>query len=214
MTQEIAQTIAENIAHITGQIGAARLMAVSKNQPEHAIRAALDCGHRLFGENRVGDAEKKWPQLRADYPGCELHLIGSLQTNKVLAALKLFDVIQSLDRESLLLAILKYPDLAAAKKFFVQVNIGHETQKSGIAPERAADFVRLCAQTHKLNVVGLMAIPPAMCDPTPYFRQLAAMAADLGLPELSMGMSGDLDIAVACGSTMVRVGTAIFGARE
>lgn len=190
------------------------LMAASKQQPPEILMAAIADGQMLFGENRVQEAEKKWPPLRRKYPAVELHLIGPLQTNKARLALELFDVIQSIDREPLLAAIAKHADLAARRRFFVQVNIGREPQKSGVMPELADDLIAAAKNKYRLHVCGLMAIPPAAVDPVPYFRDLAAIAARHGLPQLSMGMTADMETAIACGSTMVRVGTGLFGVRR
>ncbi len=191
-----------------------KLVAVSKGMEESKIRDAIESGQTIFGENRVQESAQKWPKLRAEFPNLSLHLIGALQTNKVKEALDLFDCIHTLDRESLAREIMKHRDRLPGKKFLVQINIGHEPQKSGIAPESAGEFIKKCLQDYRLPVVGLMAIPPHGLDPRPYFRQLAGIAEKHALPELSMGMSGDFKDAIAMGATMVRIGAAIFGARN
>lgn len=193
--------------------GSVRLVAVSKVQPIARVEAVLEAGHRLFGENRVQEAEAKWPALRARFPGVALHLIGPLQTNKAKAAVGLFDAIHSLDREKL---ARKLADLAQARgaspDLFVQVNTGAEPQKAGVPPDAAEGFVAAC-RGMDLPVVGLMCIPPEGEDPRPHFALLAGLAARVGLEGLSMGMSGDFEAAIAAGATHVRVGSAIFGER-
>ncbi|VVT20886.1 Pyridoxal phosphate homeostasis protein [Sphingomonas sp. EC-HK361] len=188
------------------------LIAVSKTHPAEAIEPLLVAGQRDFGENRVQEAEEKWPALRARYPDVTLHLIGQLQSNKAADAVALFDVIHSVDRPSLVTALGKA--MAAGKRpdCFLQVNIGDEPQKGGCA---IADVPALLANAREagLPIVGLMAIPPADVEPAPYFALLAKMARDLGLSGLSMGMSADYETAVTLGATHVRVGSALFGAR-
>ena len=189
------------------------LVAVSKVQPLPRVAAILSQGQRIFGENRVQEAQGKWPAFRDSYPDVALHLIGPLQTNKARAAVALFDVIHTLDRISLanVLAGLAQsrgmtPDL------FIQVNTGAEPQKAGILPDLADDFIA-AVRALDLNPVGLMCIPPDGIDPVPYFAMLAAIAARNGLAGLSMGMSGDFEAAIAQGATHIRVGSAIFGDR-
>lgn len=195
--------------------GPVELIAVSKMQPLARIRAVLDQGHRLFGENRVQEAAGRWPALRADYPGITLHLIGPLQTNKVRQALELFDVIQTLDRDRL---ARKLADAAQARgacpPLFVQVNTGAEPQKAGILPESADAFIAAVRRDYQLPVVGLMCIPPVDQDPVPHFRLLRQIARRNGLAGLSMGMSADFETAIAEGATHVRIGSALFGDRE
>ncbi|WP_417308995.1 YggS family pyridoxal phosphate-dependent enzyme [Devosia sp.] len=192
-----------------------QLIAVSKTFDAEDIRPFLDAGQRRFGENRVQDAKQKWPDLRASYDGIELHLIGALQSNKAREAVALFDVIQTVDREKL--AGVLAAEMARAERqlpVFVQVNIGNEPQKAGIAPDEAVAFVERCRETHGLEVVGLMCIPPDGLPPGPYFAHLATLARDAGVSQLSMGMSGDYEIAVQMGATQVRVGSALFGKRD
>lgn len=190
------------------------LVAVSKQQPDEKIDAALDAGQRVFGENRVQEAISRWGHRRADYPDLRLHLIGPLQTNKVAEAVALFDVIEVVDREKLAAALAK--EMAKQDRHLpclVQVNTGEEEQKSGISPQETVAFVRHCQSHHGLNITGLMCIPPADEEPAMHFALLAKLAKTCGLAELSMGMSGDYLEAIKFGATSVRVGSAIFGAR-
>ena len=193
--------------------GSVQLVAVSKVQPLDRITAVLDEGQRLFGENKVQEAESRWPALKTRYAGVSVHLIGPLQTNKAKAAVGLFDAIHSVDREKL---ARKLADLAQARgaspDLFVQVNTGAEPQKAGVLPDATEAFVASC-RGMDLPVVGLMCIPPAEDDPAPHFALLADLARRMGLSGLSMGMSGDFEAAIAAGATHVRVGSAIFGER-
>jgi pyridoxal phosphate enzyme (YggS family) len=193
--------------------GSVQLVAVSKVQPLDRITAVLDDGHRLFGENKVQEAEGRWPDLMSRYPGVSVHLIGPLQTNKAKAAVGLFDAIHSVDREKL---ARKLADLAQTRgtspELFVQVNTGAEPQKAGVLPDAAEAFVATC-RGMDLPLVGLMCIPPADADPAPHFALLADLAGRVGVSGLSMGMSGDFEAAIAAGATHVRVGSAIFGDR-
>jgi pyridoxal phosphate enzyme (YggS family) len=189
------------------------LVAVSKTFAADAIRPLIAAGQRHFGENRVQEAAAKWPELLAEAPDITLHLVGRLQSNKAAEAVALFDVIHSVDRPSLVTALAKAQ--AAANKHpacYLQVNIGDEGQKGGCA---IADLPALLAQAREagLNIVGLMCVPPADVEPAPYFALLAEHARRLGLPGLSMGMSGDYETAALLGSTVVRVGSALFGRR-
>jgi len=189
------------------------LVAVSKKHPAEAVEELLAAGHRLFGENRVQEAEAKYPALKRRYPDLELHLIGPLQTNKVKEAVALFDVIETLDRPKLAHALAAEMARSGRKlPCLIEVNIGNEPQKAGIAPDQIDDFLALCRELG-LDVRGLMCIPPQDQDPVPHFKVLAAMGKRLGLGVLSMGMSGDFRQAIACGATHIRVGTAIFGSR-
>lgn len=218
-------TIAENLADILARIDAARkaaikpaaqtrLVAVSKTVPEAGIREALAAGQRLFGENRVQEAQAKFPPLKAEFPNLELHLIGPLQTNKVKEAVALFDCIQTLDRPKLADALAAERDKSGkCPKLFLQVNTGEEPQKAGVLPRETSDLI---AHARKLDLPleGLMCIPPVDDDAAPHFALLAKIGRDHGLTALSMGMSGDFELAIKFGATHVRVGTAIFGARS
>lgn len=210
--------IAANISTVQASIaeaGNAVLVAVSKTQPAEAIEAALQAGQKIFGENRVQEAEAKWPDLKARYPEIELHLIGGLQTNKTRAALALFDVIQTLDRPKLARAIRKEIDHGApAPCLFVQVNTGDEPQKGGVSLDELPSFLDLCHHDLALDVQGLMCIPPAGEEAALHFALLAKLARRHGLAGLSMGMSADYELAAAMGASHVRVGTAIFGSRQ
>jgi len=190
------------------------LVAVTKTMPAAAVEDAIEAGQRIFGENRVQEAQAKWPALKALHANLELHLIGPLQTNKVRDAVALFDVIETLDRPKLARALAEEMKRTGIRpRLFVQVNTGEEPQKAGIVPEETADFVALCRDTFGLVVDGLMCIPPFDEEPSMHFALLAKLAKELGLDELSMGMSGDFEKAIAFGATYVRVGTAIFGTR-
>jgi pyridoxal phosphate enzyme (YggS family) len=193
--------------------GSVRLIAVSKVQPAERVKAVLDAGHRVFGENYVQEAATKWPAWRDTYGPLELHMIGPLQSNKAKVAVELFDAIHTLDRPSLAqkLAALQQ-SRGSLPQLFVQVNTGEEPQKAGVLPADLSGFLRDC-RAMELSPVGLMCIPPEGEDSTPHFAMLAGMAADHGLTGLSMGMSGDFKAAIAQGATHVRVGSAIFGAR-
>jgi PLP dependent protein len=189
------------------------LIAVSKTQSADAIRPLIDAGQRRFGENRVQEAQGKWPELRETTPGLSLHLVGQLQSNKADEAVALFDAIHAVDRVSLVTALAKAMDKADRRPAcFLQVNIGDEPQKGGCL---VADLPALLAEARAANlpVAGLMCVPPAGLEAAPYFALLAKLARDHGLPKLSMGMSGDYETAVTLGATHVRVGTALFGAR-
>ncbi len=191
-----------------------RLIAVSKQQPLERVIAALDAGHRVFGENRVQEAQGKWPEFREKYSGIELHLIGPLQSNKAADAVALFDVIQTVDRPKIAAALAK--EMAKSGKnipVYIQVNIGAEEQKAGIAIEEADAFIKECREVHKLDVAGLMCIPPADQQPAPFFALLDKIANRNGLEKLSMGMSSDFEYAVQFGAHYVRVGTGVFGER-
>ena len=193
--------------------GSVRLIAVSKEQPDARVEAVLAEGHRLFGENKVQEAARKWPGFRAQYPGVAVHLLGPLQTNKARAAVETFEAIHALDRPRLAETLARLAqERGRCPDLFIQVNTGAEPQKAGVLPGEAEAFVAQC-RSLDLPVVGLMCIPPAGQDPTPDFTQLATLARNNGLSGLSMGMSDDFELAIALGATHVRVGSAIFGAR-
>jgi pyridoxal phosphate enzyme (YggS family) len=224
MTDNIA--IADNLAAIRSRIASAcsaamrdletvTLVAVAKTHPAEAVAAALAAGQRVFGENRVQEAQAKYPALKAKHPDLRLHLIGPLQTNKVKEAVALFDVIETVDRPRLAEALAaEMVRQHRSLDCFIEVNVGSEAQKAGIGPDEAADFIAECQNRWKLRVEGLMCIPPEDQDPVPFFLKLAEIAQKNGLRRLSMGMSADFEAAIGCGATHVRVGTAIFGARE
>lgn len=191
------------------------LVAVAKTHPAAAVAAALEAGQTVFGENRVQEAQAKYPELQRAHPELRLHLIGPLQTNKVKDAVALFDVIQTVDREKLARALAaEIVRQNRRLQFFVQVNIGEEPQKAGIAPRDVDAFIRLCRDELGLAPAGLMCIPPVERQPAPYFALLREIAQRNALTALSMGMSGDYESAIRLGATLVRVGTAIFGTRE
>ncbi|SOB80411.1 hypothetical protein SAMN06297144_1048 [Sphingomonas guangdongensis] len=209
--------VQDQIARATRVAGRAAeevtLIAVSKTHDAAAIRPLIAAGQRVFGENRVQEAQGKWPALRGETAGIALHLVGQLQSNKAGDAVALFDAIHSVDRSSLVTALAKAMDAADRRPpCFIQVNIGDEPQKGGCP---TADLPALLGEARQaaLPVAGLMAVPPAGVEPAPYFALLAKLARDHGLAELSMGMSGDVETAVTIGATHVRVGTALFGAR-
>ncbi|MBH9995641.1 MULTISPECIES: YggS family pyridoxal phosphate-dependent enzyme [Bartonella] len=191
-----------------------QLIAVSKTFGVEDIHPLLEAGQRVFGENRVQEAESKWPQLREEFPDLKLHLIGPLQSNKTKEAVQLFDVIETIDREKIA-KFLQEEMLKQNRKLpcYVQVNIGEEPQKAGIAPNEAVEFVKHCQNGHHLDIVGLMCIPPVGENPGPYFALLAKLAKEAEVKKLSMGMSADYETAIAFGATSVRVGSAIFGHR-
>lgn len=194
--------------------GSTRLIAVSKKQPLERVEAVLEQGHRLFGENRVQEAAGKWPALRERFDGVEMHLIGPLQTNKARQAMELFEAIHSVDRPKLTKTLARLAqELGACPMLLVQVNTGEEPQKAGVLPTDADAFIAEC-RGMDLPLAGLMCIPPAEEEPSLHFALLAKIAERNGLAELSMGMSGDFERAVALGATYVRVGSAIFGERD
>ncbi|MCZ4090981.1 YggS family pyridoxal phosphate-dependent enzyme [Sinorhizobium psoraleae] len=204
--------ISEKAAHRPEQ--AVALVAVSKTFDADAIRPVIAAGQRVFGENRVQEAQGKWPSLRLETPDIELHLIGPLQSNKAADAVALFDVIETIDREKIARAVsAEMKRQGRNLRLYVQVNTGLEPQKAGIAPEEAVAFVNLCRGDLAMNIEGLMCIPPVDENPGPHFALLAKLAATCGLDKLSMGMSGDFETAIAFGATSVRVGSAIFGSR-
>ncbi len=190
------------------------LVAVGKGHPAERSHAILAAGHRVFGENRVQEAEDKWPDLKAEFPDARVHLIGPLQTNKVRQAVALFDVIETVDRPRLAQALAREFDRSGRSlPCYIQVNTGAEPQKAGILPEDADDFIAQCREEFGLPVEGLMCIPPVDEEPSLHFALLREIAKRHGLEGLSMGMSADYPIAIAFGATLVRVGTAIFGTR-
>lgn len=194
--------------------GSVQLIAVSKVQPDARVRDVLAAGHRVFGENYVQEAAGKWPGFRAEFGAVAVHMIGPLQTNKAKVAVELFDAIHTVDRPSLAEKLAKLAQTrGACPQLFVQVNTGAEPQKAGVLPEAVDGFIASC-RAMDLAVAGLMCIPPDGAESSPHFTQLAQMAARNGLSGLSMGMSGDFEAAIGAGATHVRVGSAIFGARN
>ena len=222
----LVRQIAENIELVRQAIGKAAgaaerdpagvtLIAVGKVQPLERVEAALMAGQRVFGENRVQEAKGKWPDFRDRYEGIELHLIGPLQTNKVREAVELFDVIQTVDRPKLARELAKEIEKQGRRPAcYIQINTGEEEQKAGVSPADADGFIAECRDDLGLNVVGLMCIPPVDETPALHFAMLREIAKRNGIANLSMGMSGDFETAVEIGATHVRVGTAIFGARD
>lgn len=212
--QVIRDRIAQAELKARRPAGAVSLIAVSKTFAGDEIRPVLSAGQRLFGENRVQEAKAKWPDLRTETAGIELHLIGPLQSNKAREAVELFDVIHTVDREKIAAALAE--ELARQgrrPRLFVQVNTGLEPQKAGIDPRQAPAFVERCRSTFGLSIEGLMCIPPAEDLPGPHFALMAKLARELELAGLSMGMSSDFETAIKFGATHVRVGSAIFGSR-
>jgi pyridoxal phosphate enzyme (YggS family) len=221
-----ADAVATNLAAVKGRIAAAAraagrdpdavaLVAVSKTQPGEAVAAALAAGHRIFGENRVQEAQAKYPALKAAHPDLRLHLIGPLQTNKVRDAVRLFDAIETVDRPRLAEALAREMEHQDRRlPCFVEVNTGAESQKSGVLPEQADGFIALCRDRLRLPLAGLMCIPPEHEEPSPHFALLREIARHNGLQGLSMGMSADFELAIRFGATLVRVGTAVFGPRR
>lgn len=191
------------------------LIAVSKTHDGDAIRPVLDLGHRVFGENRVQEAQAKWPELKDEYEDIELHLIGPLQSNKTAEAVALFDVIHTVDRDKIARTIAGEMEKQGRKlRLFVQVNTGSEPQKAGIEPDETVSFVKRCQEDYGLEIEGLMCIPPVNENPGPHFALLRKLAGQLGLTCLSMGMSSDFETAIELGATHIRVGSAIFGERD
>ena len=210
----VKQEIALAAEAANREAGSVRLVAVTKTVPPDAIEAAIAAGQRCFGENRVQEAQRKYPELKVRHADLELHLIGPLQSNKARDAVALFDVIETLDRPKLARALAEEMERAGrCPRLFVQVNTGEEPQKAGIAPAETESFVSLCRETLGLTIDGLMCIPPLDQEPAMHFAMLAELAGKAGVKELSMGMSGDFAQAIQFGATYVRIGTAIFGER-
>ncbi len=221
-------TLAEKLAAVEADIQAAAegagrvradvtLVAISKTKTAADIQPFIDLGVRHFGENRVQEAAQKWPDVRRaagnQTRDIELHLVGPLQSNKTKQAVALFDVIQTLDREKLVHSLAPYADEEGFPRLYIQVNIGAEAQKSGVLPQNLVEFHDLCQKTG-LTIEGLMCIPPIDQAAGPYFALLGKLAAQIGVAGLSMGMSGDFAVGVGLGATHIRVGTALFGARD
>lgn len=213
--QIVKETIGK-AAETAGRDGAdITLIAVSKTRDFDDIRPVLEAGQKIFGENRVQEAQGKWPAIREEFPDTELHLIGPLQSNKARDAVALFDWVHTIDREKIAAAIAREMASQGKKlRCLVQVNTGLEPQKAGIDPTKAAEFVEKCRTRFHLDIQGLMCIPPVEEEAALHFALLKKIAADCGLPILSMGMSADYEKAIAYGATHVRVGTAIFGQRD
>lgn len=205
MLQDIKEQIPKNV----------RLIAVSKKQSEERVRAVLDAGHRIFGENRVQEASLRWGSFKKDYDNVELHLIGPLQTNKVKEAVSLFDVIHTVDREKLATKLAAEMQVQnRTLPCFIQVNTGEEAQKSGITPPELPDFLDFCRAEGGLTITGLMCIPPVDDLAMLHFALLKKLSHRHGLEHLSMGMSNDWEKAIEMGATHIRLGTAIFGERD
>ena len=210
--------VREHISRAAGDCGrdpaSVTLVCVSKTYPAEHLLPALDAGERVFGENRVQEAQGKWPQLRERYAGLDLHLIGPLQTNKAADAVAIFDTIETVDRPKIARALADATQkVGRCPRLFLQVNTGAEPQKAGVLPEEADAFVASCRGEYGLSVDGLMCIPPIDDQAAPHFALLATIAARNGITGLSMGMSADYELAIPLGATHVRVGSAIFGAR-
>ena len=204
--------------NLDGKYCETNLIAVSKQFPKETIQILINKGHKIFGENKVQEAQSKWIDLKRENPEkkIELHLIGPLQSNKANLALDIFDVIQTVDREKIALKLNKYLEekTDVKKKFLIQVNIGDEKQKSGIEENLVQQFFRWCSNDLKLNIIGLMCIPPFGEPPEPFFKRLRNLCDQLNLKHASMGMSNDFESAIEHGATFVRVGTGIFGERN
>ncbi|MEC9344385.1 MAG: YggS family pyridoxal phosphate-dependent enzyme [Pseudomonadota bacterium] len=212
--RDIVQRIQAAEAMSGRKPGTTALVAVTKTFGAESVLPVIEAGHRVFGENRVQEAQGKWPALKARFPDIELHLIGPLQSNKAGDAVKLFDVIETVDRDKIAAALAK--EMARQDRrpsLYVQVNTGQEPQKAGIAPGETLAFIERCREVHGLAIDGLMCIPPLDENPGPHFALLAKLAGEAGIASLSMGMSDDFETAVEMGATHVRVGSAIFGER-
>ena len=210
----VIQTIKNAAMNVERNPADVSLVVVSKTQPVKSIQLALDRGYSVFGENKVQEAEEKWPELKSAYPETTLHLIGPLQSNKTKRAVQLFDVIETVDRIKIAKALAREMDAQNIyPECYIQVNTGEEPQKTGVLPTDVDAFIKQCCVELKLPIVGLMCIPPARDNPSLHFGLLSEMAKRNGLHKLSMGMSSDFENAVEFGATSVRVGTAIFGSR-
>lgn len=210
----IKQNIAKACKTFDRKVEDVNIVAVSKTIASEKIIEAINFGCKIFGENYIQEAKQKWVDLRKNYPQIKLHFIGNLQSNKAKEAVELFDCIESVDNEKLAREIAKaQKKLQKNCEIFIQVNIGDESQKSGIAVENLSIFIKFCKKDLELNVVGLMAVPPANENASPYFALLAKLAKENNLEKLSIGMSSDYEDAIALNSTNIRLGTAIFGAR-
>ncbi|WP_375658537.1 YggS family pyridoxal phosphate-dependent enzyme [Bartonella sp. MR30HLJHH] len=212
--KNLQKDIAETCQELQRPVEEIELIAVSKTVSATDIRPLLQAGQSLFAENRVQEAAQKWPALRQQFENIKLHLIGPLQSNKAAEAIKIFDVIQTVDREKI--AKILSEEMQKQKRHlpcYVQVNIGLEPQKSGVAPQEATSFVNQCKNNYGLDIIGLMGIPPVDENPGPYFALLAKLAKQAGLPKLSMGMSSDFKTALQFGSNVLRIGSALFGKR-
>ena len=210
---EIKKLINKAEVNSSGPIGRVKLIAVSKVQPNDRIESVLDQGHRVFGENRIQEAQSKWPAFKAQYEDVELHIIGPLQTNKTRAAMEIADSIHTLDRPKLARNMARLAqELGKCPELFVQVNTGEEQQKSGVLPKETEAFVKECLNMD-LPVKGLMCIPPVDEESSLHFALLKNLSENCGLRYLSMGMSADFEKAISFGATHIRVGSAIFGER-
>ncbi|ENN90059.1 YggS family pyridoxal phosphate-dependent enzyme [Bartonella bovis] len=213
--KKLQQDIAATCKNYHRSLESVQLIAVSKTVTAQQIIPLLQAGQRLFAENRVQEAAQKWPRLQEQFEAIKLHLIGPLQSNKTAEAVKIFDVIQTVDREKIAQKLSE--EMHKQKKYlpcYVQVNIGLEQQKSGIAPQEVVDFVIQCKNQYGLDIIGLMAIPPVEENPGPYFAFLAKLAKKAGVSNLSMGMSNDFKTALQFGANVLRIGTALFGQRS
>ena len=211
--KEVKNQVRQAEIEFSRVVGSINLIAVSKVQPNERIEAVLEQGHRIFGENRIQEAQTKWPNFKEQFEGIELHIIGPLQTNKTRAAMQLADCIHTLDRTKLATTMARIAqDLGKCPELFVQVNTGDEPQKSGVSPKETQAFVKECLDMD-LPVKGLMCIPPVNEEASLHFALLKNIAEDCGLSDLSMGMSSDFEKAISFGATHIRVGSAIFGDR-
>ena len=211
--KEVKNQVRQAEIEFSRVVGSINLIAVSKVQPNERIEAVLEQGHRIFGENRIQEAQSKWPDFKEQFEGIELHIIGPLQTNKTRAAMELADCIHTLDRTKLATTMARIAqELGKCPELFVQVNTGDEPQKSGVSPKETQAFVKECLDMD-LPVKGLMCIPPVNEEASLHFALLKNIAEDCGLSDLSMGMSSDFEKAISFGATHVRVGSAIFGDR-